>query len=161
VGGQPVRQARGPGRTPYAPRRTAEDEHLGALGTLSRGGSLQPEKFGKTAMRAEVCPTGAGCALDFCDVGRCARRSSAELPFVLRCGGPQQIMQIGLRPRVQRDRREQPLTGYFGAYCAVTTRRSIAPPWSEGAIDLGADDPLEDVFIPPRLAKSSRLSGMA
>src|SRR5205823_15046537 len=41
-GGQLVRQARGPGRTACAPRRTAEDDHLGALGTLSQGGSLQP-----------------------------------------------------------------------------------------------------------------------
>src|SRR5262249_50634073 len=41
---QPGKQVRGCGRRECAPRKTREEDHLGALNTLAGGGSLQPER---------------------------------------------------------------------------------------------------------------------
>src|SRR5262249_24412168 len=41
---QPVRQSSGSGRSECAPRGSREADHFGALGKLSAGGSLQPQR---------------------------------------------------------------------------------------------------------------------
>ena len=58
-GEQPVRQSSVSGRGEYAPSRTREKDHLGALSKPAGGGSLQPEQIGQTAMRPSVIRTDA------------------------------------------------------------------------------------------------------